>query len=316
MAPTGAYAFEGVDASLLHEVHQTFTGFLFGSLGQNPRWSQSLAIANDLPTRGNSAKVKLASMAYGVHEWVDERHKSKIEHKDHEVLVKRWANAISLKLDDLDDETMNLGQYNLLISEMADDFDEHKHLLFIDLILGGFAGAIGLAYDGQYFFDTDHPIGKTGSTQSNKDTVAFADTALYTAIKTMEGMKKPNGLHANISPTHGIFPVTLRSAVEAVLSKQFLTAGGSNPLYQRITPIFDPRLDSGTANVAGSTTAWFLIDATKAVKPFFQVKRKEVTPQMDMTDAFEHGMAHWGSYGRYNASYGFYQTMWGSTGAG
>ena len=40
--PTGPYAFEGVDASKLHEVHQTFTGFLFGGLDQNPRWTQSV----------------------------------------------------------------------------------------------------------------------------------------------------------------------------------------------------------------------------------------------------------------------------------
>ncbi len=307
MPPKGAYAFEGVDAGLLHEVHQTFTGFLFGALGQNPRWSQSLKIADDLPVKGNTAKIKMASLAHGVHEWVDERHKSKIQHADHEVAVKRWANAISLKLDDLDDEDMNLGQYRTLINGMADDFDEHKHQLFVDLINEGFAGAIGLAYDGQYFFDTDHPI-KAGGTQSNKTTAVFSSTSLYASIKAMEKMKKPNGLHANVMPTHGIFPVALRATVEGVLDKQYEANGSNNLMYKRITPIFDPRLD------VKSETAWFLLDANKALKPFFQAKRKEVTPQMDLSDAFEEGVAHWGSFGRYNASYGFYETMHGSDG--
>lgn len=310
----GAYAFEGVDASLLREVHTTFKGLLFGSLGQNPRWSQrKVQLAEDLNVTGSTAKVKMASVAYGVHEWLDERHKSKIEHADHEIEVKRWANAISLKLDDLDDESANLSQYRTLIKEMADDFDEHKHKLFVDLINNGFTGAIGVAYDGQFFFDTDHPI--PGGTQSNKGTAAFDDggVALYDAIKAMEALKKPNGLHANIMPTHGIFPSALRAKVEKVLKSDFFVDGNgtkSNLMKNRIEPIFDPRLD------AVSETAWYLLDADKMRKPFFQAKRKEVTPQMDMSDAFEKGVAHWGSYGRYNASYGFYQVMWGSTGAG
>lgn len=307
MPPTGAYAFEGVDAGLLEEVHQTFTGFLFGSLGQNPRWTQALDLASELPTKGNVAKTKMADRAYGVHEWIDERHKAKIRHFDHEVEVKRWANAISLDADDLDDEDLNLGQYRTLISEMGDDFDEHKHSLLIDLLTNGFTGALGLAYDGQFFFDTDHPL-PGGATQSNKGTAAFSATALYAAIKQMEKMKKPNGLHANIRPTHGIFPVSLRSTVEEVLNKQFEANGSNNLLYKRVEPIFDPRLDEV------SETAWHLADAEKVLKPFFKANRKEVTPQMDTGDLFEEGVAHWGAYGRYNASYGFYQTMYGSDG--
>lgn len=313
MAPKGAYAFEGVNADLLHEVHQTFTGFLFSTLGENPRWSQGLQIANDLPVRGNTAKAKMATRAYGVHEWVDERHKAKIRHYDHEVLVKRWANAITLKIDDLEDEDLNLGQYRTLIAEMGDDFVEHRHKLFVDLITSGFAGSLGLAYDGQFFFDTDHPL-PTG-TQSNKATAAFDvdGVALYAAIKQMRKLKKPNGLHANIVPTHGIFPEALRSVVEKVLNRDFLGVGSnleSNTLKNRVEPIFDPRLDDV------SETAWYLLDATKMVKPFFWAPRKQVTPQMSLDDEFEEGVAHWGAYGRYNASYGFYQVMFGSTGAG
>lgn len=307
---TGSYAFEGVNGGLLDEVHQTLTGSLFGALGQNPRWTKSLKMASELPTTGNVAKVKMASMAYGVHEWVDERHKSKISHVDHEIQVKRWANAISLKVDDLEDEALNLGQYSQLIAGMADDFDEHEHTLYTDLLSAGFAATLGTSYDGQYFFDTDHVY--NGGTQANKTTTAFGSdgVALYAAIKLMESMKKPNGLHANIQPTHGIFPVTLRPTVEAVLNKQYEANGSSNLMYKRIEPIFDPRLD------AVSTTAWFLVDASKALKPFFSAKRKAVTPQMSKVSEFEEGSVSWGAYGRYNASYGYHETMFGSTGAG
>jgi phage major head subunit gpT-like protein len=312
---TGPYAFEGVDASQLEEVHVTFTGFLFKALGISPRWTQGLQIANELLTRGNSAKIKMASLAYGVHEWLDERIKSKIAHSDHEIEVKRWANALNLKLDDLEDEDMNLAQYMLLIQDMGDDFVEHRHRLYIDLIANGFDGTLGLAYDGQFFFDSDHPL-PDGTTQSNVNTAAFSAAALYTGIAAMEAMKKPNGVHANVSPTHLIAPSALREEVEAVLDLEIVpstagTASQSNPHKKRsIKPQIDPRLD------AYSTTAWFLWDASKPLKPFLAANRKAVTPQMDRTKEFEEGSVSWGAYARYNASYGFYQTMWASTGAG
>lgn len=307
MADTGAYAFEGVDADKLHEVHQTFSGYLFGALGQNPRWSQSLQIANDLPTKGNTAKAKMASRAYGVHEWVDERHKAKIQHYDHTVEVKRWANALTLQYDDLEDEGMNLGQYSMLINEMGDDFVEHRHSLYTDLISAGFAATLGTCFDGQFFFDSDHPL-DDGTTQSNVSTAALAEAAVFAGIQAMEGMKKQNGLLANIQPTHLIVPSALRQTAEGLLDKDRTGGGDSNLLFKRLRLIVDPRLDSSSA------TAWFLLDASKPLKPFFSADRQPVRTQMDTGDLFEEGSIHWGGNARYNASYGFYQVMWGSDG--
>lgn len=300
---------EGVDASKLVEVHLTFRGFLFHVLGQNPRWTQSLKVTDNVTTRGKSAKIKMAERSFGVHEWLDERQKSKIAHMDHEIVVKKWANAIELKVDELSDEELNLGQYKTIIAEMGDDFVEHKHQLLIDLINAGFAGSLGLAYDGQYFFDTDHPL-LDGTTQSNAGTAAFSDTNLYAAILQMEKLKRPNGMLANIQPTHGFFPSVLRATVEAVLNKKTVANGSDNPLYKRIEPIFDPRFD------AVSTTAWYIGDLAKMAKPFYWVDRQGVTADYSNVDEFEQHTVKWGAWARYNAAYGSYQTMYGSTGAG
>ncbi len=300
---------EGVDASKLAEVHLTFKAFLFKVLGQNPRWTQQHACCDVIPTKGKVAKVKMAERSFGVHEFLDERQKSSISHFDHTIEVKKWANAITMKVDDLSDEDLNLGMYRPIIGDMGDDFLEHKHQIIIDLFNAGFAGTLGLAYDGQYFFDTDHAL-MDGSSQSNKGTAVFADTALYAAIKAMVKMKRPNGLLANIQPTHGFFPETLRSAVEAVLNKRTVANGSDNPLYKRIEPIFDPRFD------AVSETAWFVGDLSKMAKPFYWADRSGVTPDYSNANEFESDRVSWGAKARYNASYGQYQTIYGSTGGG
>jgi phage major head subunit gpT-like protein len=300
---------EGVDAGKLAEVHTTFKAFLFHVLGQNPRWTQSLSVTDVIPTKGKIAKIKMAERTFGVHEWLDERQKAKIAHFDHSIEIKKWANALELKVDDLADEDMNLGEYRIIIGEMADDFVEHKHQLLIDLLNNGFTGAIALGYDGQYFIDTDHPL-LDGSVQSNKGTAAFSDTALYAGIKQMVKMKRPNGQLANIQPTHGVFPEALRATVEGVLNKRTVANGSDNPLYKRIEPIFDPRLD------AVSETAWYLKDLGKMAKPFYWGNRAEVTPDYSNANEFETDRVAWGAKARYNAAYGQYQTVYGSTGAG
>ena len=302
------YNFEGVDGAKLHALLTTFKVILFKKLlGAADHWTTQVAAVETITTKGDKVNVKAVERSAGVHEWVDERQKALLAHFDYEINVKRWANAISFDLDKLDDESENVGAYVPVIREMGDDFQEHKHQLVVDLVNNGFTAAKGLAPDGQFFFDTDHPL-IDGTTQSNKGTAAFAAGSLYAALKDMTKFKRPNGLFANVRATHGLFPEALRSTVDSVIGKQFEANGSDNKLYKRIEPIFDPRLD------AVSETAWFLFDFSKEAKPIRMAKRREVTQDMDISEKFEKNRCSWGASARYNGGFGIWQTAWGSTG--
>src|SRR5690348_6614294 len=106
MSLSGYQRFNQVDASKLDEVARTFTGFLFDG-PRAPRWTESLALYSNLPTRGNEAKAKLAHrVGTGVHEWktADEREYQGIKHADTTIEVKRFANAIELDMDERSEE--------------------------------------------------------------------------------------------------------------------------------------------------------------------------------------------------------------------
>jgi phage major head subunit gpT-like protein len=77
------------------------------------------------------------------------------------------------------------GQIRVRISEMARRTNAHWAKLISEHIVAGEADTLGLAYDGQYFFDTDHSEGDSG-TQSNDITY---DVATATAPTTAEAEK-------------------------------------------------------------------------------------------------------------------------------
>ncbi|OCY60289.1 hypothetical protein BFR66_05425 [Acinetobacter pittii] len=79
----------------------------------------------------------------------------------------------------------------------------------------------------------------------------------------------------------------------------------------------------GTAKVQVSTRltdddAWFLLDNTKPVKPFvYQVRKKPVfvsQTNMESPSVFMEGVFFFGAEARGAAGYGFWQTIYGSTG--
>jgi phage major head subunit gpT-like protein len=62
--------------------------------------------------------------------------------------------------NDIEDE--QLGFYNPIVAALAQEARKHPEKLLADLMSAGFTTA---CYDGQYFFDTDHPVGS--ATASN-----------------------------------------------------------------------------------------------------------------------------------------------------
>ncbi|MDW7749147.1 Mu-like prophage major head subunit gpT family protein, partial [Halomonas sp.] len=141
--------------------------------------------------------------------------------------------------------------------------------IVMDLVNEGFASQ---CYDGQYFFDTDHPVGE-GSV-SNKGTVALsvatqaAAQASYGAARTaMRKFKDEDGRPLNITPNVLLVPPALEDIARALVTNDRLEDGKPNPYKGTAEVVVDARLTSDTA--------WFLLDTTKPVRPFIYQERKK-----------------------------------------
>ncbi len=176
-------------------------------------------------------------------------------------------------------------------------------------------------YDGQYFCDTDHPVGDGDGgtvTVSNKGsaplsiaTLAEAQASYGAARTAMMKFKDDEGRPLNITPNVLLVPPALQDTANALVTVDRLEDGKPNPYKGTAEVVVDTRLTSDTA--------WFLLDTTKPVKPFLFQERKapvfvqQTDPNAD--DVFMRKKFKFGAEARGNAGYGFWQLCYGSTGA-
>jgi phage major head subunit gpT-like protein len=86
-------------------------------------------------------------------EWVGSRLHKALAEKAYTVANKKFENTIDIPREAIEDDAF--GHYG----DVAQSYGESISDLFNDLIFAALAaGFTSLCYDGQYFFDTDHPV--------------------------------------------------------------------------------------------------------------------------------------------------------------
>lgn len=86
--------------------------------------------------------------------WVGERHIKNLSTHSYAIKNEKWELTIAVEADDIKDD--KIGVYSPLFAEMGRSAAIHPDELLFSLFALGFTTA---CYDGQYFFDTDHPVG-------------------------------------------------------------------------------------------------------------------------------------------------------------
>lgn len=90
----------------------------------------------------------------GLTEWIGDRTITAIQSHGYAIVNKKWANGVEIQRTDIEDD--NVGIYSPLIEELGRAAGEKPDELVFGALRAGFTTA---CYDGQYFFDTDHPVG-------------------------------------------------------------------------------------------------------------------------------------------------------------
>ena len=126
-----------------------------------------------------------ASNTYGwlgdfpkMREWVGDRVVKDIKESGYAITNKLYEATLGIQRSQIEDD--QFGHYSPIAMSMGQEAAQHPDRLLQALITG--AGA-ALCYDGQYFFDTDHPVAAnedgTGAVTSVSNVVAGANPAWY-----------------------------------------------------------------------------------------------------------------------------------------
>ncbi|MUT41134.1 head protein [Acinetobacter baumannii] len=267
-------------------------------------------IAMVIPSNGAYQDYRWLSNFPQMKEWVGKKNIAKLSEYDYVIRNKNYEATIEVLRDNIEDD--QLGIYKPQAESAAWSAKQHP-----DEIVFEAANAVFTAkcYDGQPMVSNNHKVGKT--TVSNKGTKKLsiasqeAARASFGAARTaMRKFKDEFGRPLNITPNLLLVPPALEDIANALMTNAQLEDGKPNPY-------------KGTAKVKVSTrltddNAWFLLDTTKPVKPFvYQQRKKPVFVQMtsmDSPNVFMEGVFYFGVEARGAGGYGFWQTIYGSTG--
>lgn len=140
-------------------------GMYFARLEMDPGMAWIDAISNLFGSDQSGETYAFLGQSPAMREWIGGRQAKGFTGNGITILNKHYEATIEIQKKDLRrDKT---GQVQARVDEFADRGQTHWASLLSALLLNG---ASTLCYDGQYFFDTDHSEGNSG-TQSNKITV-------------------------------------------------------------------------------------------------------------------------------------------------
>ena len=89
----------------------------------------------------------------GMREWIGARVIQNLAESSYSIANKHFEETVGVDRNDIEDD--NLGQYAMLMTRLGEAAAAFPEQLVWNLLKNGFATN---CYDGQFFFDTDHPI--------------------------------------------------------------------------------------------------------------------------------------------------------------
>ncbi len=116
-----------------------------------PQWSQ---VATEVPSSTSKNDYAWLGQFPKLREWVGDRHVKSMSAHAYSITNKSFESTVTVPRDDIDDD--QYGVFKPLMQEMGHAAATHPDELVYGLLAAGFDT---LCYDGQYFFDSDHPVG-------------------------------------------------------------------------------------------------------------------------------------------------------------
>lgn len=261
-------------------------GKLYAALAQEIGATWLPLIANYFKSDQATETYKWLGMVPQMREWVGERIAKGLREQGFTLSNQKYEATLEVLNDDLRrDKT---GQLDLRISELAKRAAAHFAKLITTLIINGTGSNSGLCYDGQYFFDSDHIEGDSGTLTNLLTATEVTELNVTTAAApTPEEMAKAimgvieyffsytddqgEPINEDAKGFLVMVPTGLWSPARQAISMNFLSTGSGvidNPLRNlddlQIKLAANPRLTT-----EGSWTTNFCVFRTDApTKPF------------------------------------------------
>lgn len=257
-----------------------------------------------IPSDGADEAYGMLGNVPGIREWLGDRQFKELRAGTFTIANKHWESSLLIKKTDLADDRM--GMYGPLMDQLAIEAAYHPDELFFTALVNGESTA---CFDGQYFFDTDHSWGDSG-TQDNDLTYAAATgttptaaefrAAFHQARTALVKFKNDQGKFLNRPITMGMSSLLLVVPPELELTAyEALTAtilsNNSNVVIDSPKIVVSPHLTNAAK--------FYLFNTGSPLKPFVFQAREPLSRQMKGLDDAETKDVKFMTEARYNVGY-------------
>jgi phage major head subunit gpT-like protein len=131
-------------------------------------------------------------------EWLGDRVVKDIAESAYQIVNKKYEATLGVDRADIEDD--NIGQYSVIAKEMADEVERFFNQNIADLLANGFTN---LCYDGQPFFDGDHPVYPNADgtgTAASVSNIVGSGTGKAWFLLSLRGSLKPLILQQRSAP--------------------------------------------------------------------------------------------------------------------
>lgn len=165
-----------VNSAALDAIRTGFSAVFQRALAQAaPQWPQ---IATRVPSSTRENRYGWLGRLPSMREWIGARQVQALA--EHDYTIRNRAFELTIGVDRHDIEDDNLGVYEPLLAEMGQSAAAHPDQLVFGALKDGFTAT---GYDGQPFFDTDHPvIAADGSTVTVANTDGGSGTPWFLLV--------------------------------------------------------------------------------------------------------------------------------------
>lgn len=145
------------EAQVLEALQATMSAaFTRGLSAAKPQWSM---VATRVPSTGAANYYGWLKDLPGIKEWVGARQLASLGKHGYSIENKPFESSIEISRDEVDDD--QIGHYSVIAQNYGDQVAYFPDTLAYPLLAAGFTT---LCYDGQNYFDTDHPLETTPAT--------------------------------------------------------------------------------------------------------------------------------------------------------
>lgn len=140
-----------INSATLNALRTTFSKkFEEGKSSAEPQYKM---VATVVPSSSKSNTYGWLGQWPGMREWIGDRVINSMKEYSYAIINKDWESTIGVDRNDIEDDSV--GTYAPLFIEQGRASEVYPDELVFPMFGLGFST---LCYDGQYFFDTDHPV--------------------------------------------------------------------------------------------------------------------------------------------------------------